>query len=110
MDDRESDTAEVAQSAASVYNLKLYVAGQTGKSQAALSNLRRICKEQLAGNCHIDVVDLQKSPALARVNQIIAIPTLVRALPTSERRVVGDLSDTRLVLAGLDLRPAVKAL
>ncbi|HWQ18164.1 MAG TPA: circadian clock KaiB family protein [Methanotrichaceae archaeon] len=92
-----------------IYTLKLYVAGQTGKCQAALANLRKICKEQLDGKCRIEVVDLLERPALAKPNQIVAIPTLVRELPASERRVVGDLSDTQRVLSGLDLHPAGQA-
>lgn len=108
MDDRDLDRTEAALSVASVYNLKLYVAGHSGKCQTALSNLKKICNEQLAGKCRIEVVDLLDSPTLARDNQIIAIPTLVRRLPTSERRVVGDLSNTKRVLSGLDLRPSGK--
>jgi circadian clock protein KaiB len=106
MDDEErvGTKAELAKPA--VYALKLYVAGRTGKCQTALINLRMICKEQLAGKCSIEVVDLLESPALAKGNQIVAIPTLVRELATSDRRVVGDLSDTRRVLAGLDLHPS----
>jgi circadian clock protein KaiB len=97
-----------------VIELRLYVAGQTPKSLAALSNLRRICSEYVDERYHIEVIDLLKNPALAQGDQIIAIPTLVRSLPQPLRRIIGDLSNTERVLVGLDLRstpaaPATKA-
>lgn len=90
----------------SEYDLRLYVAGQTPRSTAALINLKRICEEHLAGRYRIEVVDLMKTPQLARDHQILAVPTLVRQLPEPLRRIVGDLSDTERALVGLDLRRA----
>ena len=87
------------------YDLRLYVAGQTSRSLAALTNLRKICKEHLAGRYRIRVIDLLKHPQLARGDQILALPTLVRKLPEPIRKLVGDLSDTDRALVGLDLRP-----
>jgi circadian clock protein KaiB len=87
------------------YDLRLYVAGQTARSLAALANLQRICKEHLAGRYRIQVIDLLKRPQLARGDQILALPTLVRKLPEPIRKLVGDLSDTDRALVGLDLRP-----
>jgi circadian clock protein KaiB len=84
--------------------LKLYVAGQTPKSLKAFANLKRICEEHLAGEYHIEVIDLIKSPQLAYWDQILAIPTLVRKLPEPIRKIIGDLSNTERVLVGLDLR------
>ena len=85
--------------------LRLYVAGQTPKSMLAFSNLKNICEEHLAGQYKIEVVDLLKNPKLARGDQILAIPTLVRKLPTPVRKIIGDLSNTERVLIGLDLLP-----
>jgi circadian clock protein KaiB len=87
------------------WELRLYVAGQTPKSVTALSNLKRICEEHLAGKYHIEIVDLMKDPTLARGDQILALPTLVRKLPPPFRKIIGDLSNTDRVLVGLDLRP-----
>jgi circadian clock protein KaiB len=92
-----------------LWELRLYVAGQTPKSMAALSNLRRICDDHLKGRYRIDVIDLLAEPQLSRGDQILAIPTLVRKLPHPVRKIIGDLSDTERVLVGLDLRPAVKS-
>jgi circadian clock protein KaiB len=88
-----------------VWNLRLYVAGQTAKSLAAFANLKRICEEHLAGKYQIEVVDLIKNPTLAKGDQILAIPTLVRKLPQPVRKIIGDLSNTEKVLVGLDIRP-----
>ena len=85
--------------------LRLYVAGQTPKSMTAFANLKNICEEHLAGRYQIEVVDLLKNPKLARGDQILAIPTLVRKLPEPVRKIIGDLSDTERVLIGLDLLP-----
>ena len=85
--------------------LRLYVAGQTPRSVLAFANLRQICEEHLAGRYQIEVIDLQAHPELAREDQILAIPTLVRALPEPVRRIIGDLSHTERVLVGLDLKP-----
>ena len=90
--------------AADIYMLRLYVAGQTPKSLAALSNLKRICEEHLGERYRLEVIDLLKDPALAQGDQIVAIPTLVRSLPVPFRRIIGDLSDTQRVLVGLDIR------
>ena len=89
-----------------VWELRLYVAGQTPKSLRALANLKVLCEEQLKDRYRIEVIDLLKHPQLARGHQIVAIPTLVRELPQPIRKVVGDLSNTVRVLVGLDLRPA----
>jgi circadian clock protein KaiB len=87
------------------YELRLYVAGQTTKSLAAFANLKRICEEHLAGKYSIEVIDLLENPTLARGDQILAIPTLVRKLPQPIKKFIGDLSNTDRVLVGLDLRP-----
>lgn len=86
------------------WHLQLYVAGPTPKSAAAFRNLERICEEHLAGRYHIEVIDLIKNPQIARYDQIIAVPTVVRKSPPPVRKVIGDLSNTERVLAGLDLR------
>ena len=86
------------------WELRLYVAGQTPKSLAAFANLKKICEEHLAGQYHIEVIDLLKKPQLASGDQILAIPTLVRKLPEPIRKIIGDLSDTQRVLVGLHLR------
>jgi circadian clock protein KaiB len=91
---------------ADVWNLRLYVAGQTPRSIAAFANLKRLCEEHLSGRYNIEVVDLVKHPQLAAGDQIVAIPTLVRKLPEPLRKVVGDLRDTERALVGLQLRPA----
>lgn len=85
--------------------LRLYVAGQTPKCLAAFANLKKICEEHLAGQYQIEVIDLLVNPHLARGDQILAIPTLVRKLPEPVRRIIGDLSNTERVLIGLDLLP-----
>jgi len=87
------------------WELKLYVAGQTPKSLQAFANLKRICEEHLAGEYRIEVIDLLKNPQLAKGDQILALPTLVRHLPEPVRKIIGDLSNTERVLVGLDLRP-----
>jgi circadian clock protein KaiB len=87
------------------YILRLYVAGQTPKSTTALVNLNKICEEYLAGRYQLQVVDLLKTPQLARGDQILAIPTLVRQLPSPARKIIGDLSNSERVLIGLDLLP-----
>ena len=86
------------------YNLRLYVAGQTPKSLAAVSNLKKICEEHLSGRYVIEVIDLTKNPQLAAGDQILAVPTLVRRLPTPLKKIIGDLSNTERVLVGLDIR------
>jgi circadian clock protein KaiB len=84
--------------------LRLYVAGQTPKSLAALANLKKICDEYLTGRYKLHVIDLMKTPQLAQGDQILAIPTLVRKLPVPIRKIIGDLSDLEKVLVGLNLR------
>lgn len=88
-----------------VWDLRLYVAGQTPKSLAAFANLKRLCEEHLAGRYRIEVVDLIENPQLASGDQILAIPTLVRKLPEPLKRIIGDLSDHERALVGLDLKP-----
>ncbi|MFN7949695.1 MAG: circadian clock KaiB family protein [Blastocatellia bacterium] len=88
-----------------VWELRLYVAGQTPKCMAAFANLKKICEQHLAGQYQIEIVDLLKQPQLARGEQIVAVPTLVRKLPPPVRKIIGDLSNTERVLVGLDLRP-----
>jgi circadian clock protein KaiB len=95
-DRRESDSE--------VWELRLYVAGHTAKSVAAFANLKRICEEYLAGKYTIEVIDLMENPQLAKGDQILAIPTLVRKLPEPIKKIIGDLSNTERVLVGLDLR------
>jgi circadian clock protein KaiB len=87
------------------WDLRLYVAGQTAKSVTAFANLTRICEQHLPGKYRIEVVDLLAHPQLARGDEIIAIPTLVRKLPEPIRKIVGDLSNTERTLVGLQLRP-----
>jgi circadian clock protein KaiB len=91
--------------AADLFELRLYVAGQTPRSVAALVNLKKLCKEHLAGKYRLEVIDLLQNPKLARDDQIVALPTLVRRLPPPLRKIIGDLSNTERVLVGLQLRP-----
>jgi circadian clock protein KaiB len=87
-----------------IWNLRLYVAGQTPKSITAFTNLKKICDEHLAGKYQIEVIDLLKNPQLAKGDQIIALPTLVRKLPEPIKKIIGDLANTERVLVGLDIR------
>jgi len=87
------------------YELRLYVAGQTAKSLAALANLKSICETHLAGQYRIEIIDLMKTPHLAAGDQIIALPTLVRRLPEPIKKIIGDLSNEERVLVCLDVRP-----
>jgi circadian clock protein KaiB len=91
--------------AADFFDLRLYIAGQTARSLTAIANLQRICEQHLEGRYRIEVIDLLERPQLARGDQILALPTLVRKLPEPIRKLVGDLSDTERALVGLDLRP-----
>jgi circadian clock protein KaiB len=91
--------------ASDVWELRLYVAGQTQKSLIAFANLKKICDEHLKGKYTIEVIDLCKDPQLAAGDQILAIPTLVRKLPEPIRKIIGDLSNTERVLVGLNIRP-----
>lgn len=90
--------------AEAAWNLRLYVAGQSPKCLEAFANLKNICEEHLCGNYTIEVVDLLENPKLARGDQILAIPTLVRKLPEPIRKIIGTLADTERVLVGLDLK------
>ncbi len=87
------------------YVLRLYVAGSTLQSNRAIANIAQVCEEHLEGSYDLQVIDLYKQPALARGEQIIAAPTLIKKLPLPLRRLIGDLSDTERVLVGLDLVP-----
>lgn len=88
-----------------IFILRLYVAGQTKKSLAAFANLKKICEEHLCDRYRIEVIDLLENPQLAKGDQILAVPTLVRRLPPPLKKIIGDLSNTERVLVGLDLRP-----
>ena len=90
------------------YQLRLYVAGQTPKSIAAVDNLNRICEEHLSGRYRIEVIDLLVNPKLAAGDQILAVPTLVRHLPEPIKKIIGDLSNEERVLVGLDVQPPIK--
>jgi circadian clock protein KaiB len=98
--------AKARPSPPAVWELRLYVAGMTPTSIRAFENLKRLCEEHMHGAYKIQVVDLLERPMLARGDQIIAVPTLVRHLPTPVKKIIGDLSNTERVLVGLDLRPA----
>jgi circadian clock protein KaiB len=105
---RKPSNGRVSQSLnedANRWNLRLYVAGQTPRSLTAFRNLKEICEEYLKGQYHIEVVDLMENPTLARGDQILAVPTLVRKLPQPIRKIIGDLSNTERVLVGLDIQP-----
>lgn len=88
------------------YELRLYIAGKTAKSVAALQNLKKYCEEHLKGQYKIEVIDLLVQPQLAEGDQIFAIPTLVRKVPEPIRKIIGDLSNEEKVLVGLNIRPA----
>lgn len=100
-----SKTAKQKQPPPETFELRLYVAGQTRKSLVALANLRQICEEHLQGRYTVEVIDLLQHPQLARGDQILAIPTLVRKLPEPIKKIIGDLSNAEKVLVGLDVRP-----
>jgi circadian clock protein KaiB len=89
------------------WKLRLYIAGQTPKSITALANLKKICEEHLANQYNIEIIDLVRHPELARKDQILAIPTLVRSLPPPLKKIIGDLSNSEKVLLGLDMEPRV---
>ena len=91
--------------ASEVWELRLYVAGHTPKSITAFDRLKKICEEHLKGKYHIEVIDLLKNPQLAKGDQILAIPTLVRKLPQPIKKIIGTLSNTERVLVGLDIKP-----
>ena len=97
-----------AKSASHEYVLRLYVAGQTPRSLQAFANLKEICETHLKGRYRIEVVDLLQNPALARGDQILALPAVVRQLPPPVKKIIGDFSNAERVLVGLDLRPVKK--
>lgn len=108
---RESTSgAEPEQSsdANKIWNLRLYVAGDSPRSRAAIMNLRRLCEQHLADRHTIEIIDLLKNPALAKAHQIVAIPTLIRQLPEPVKRVIGDLSDADKALLTLDVQASSK--
>jgi len=107
MELREELTA-AALPPAETWELRLYVAGQTAKSLAALANLRRYCEQHVPGRYQLEVIDLLQHPQLAEGDQILAIPTVVRKVPEPIRKVIGDLSNEERVLVGLDLRPQLR--
>ena len=102
-------TPQTSHHSAATFELRLYVAGQTAKSLAALANLKRICETHLAGQYRIEVVDLTETPQRAASDQILAVPTLVRRLPEPIRKILGDLSNEERVLTGLEVRPMLGA-
>jgi circadian clock protein KaiB len=103
---RAQQNGHPGRSLKAVWELRLYVAGMTPTSIRAFENLKKLCEEHLHGAYRIQVVDLLERPMLARGDQIIAVPTLVRRLPTPVKKIIGDLSNADRVLVGLDLRPA----
>ena len=102
--ERVSEAVSVMSEPEDFWELRLYVAGKTAKSVTAFANLQRVCEEHLAGKYRIEVIDLLEHPHLAKGDQILAIPTLVRKLPAPIKKIIGDLSNTERTLVGLDLR------
>jgi circadian clock protein KaiB len=102
---RPQKTDAVPEPTKDFWTLRLYVAGQSAKCLAAVRNLKMFCEEHLAGKYHIDVIDLLENPRLAKDDQILAIPTLVRKVPEPFRKIIGDLSNSERLLVGFDLRP-----
>ncbi len=103
---RKGNSGASAQANPAQWELRLYVAGNTPNSVAAFSNLKQICETHMGGRYRIEIIDLLRNPQLASGDQIIAIPTLVRRLPTPIKKIIGDLSNRERVLIGLDLKPA----
>ena len=106
---KKSAANKTAKAASGEYLLRLYVAGQTPKSLQAFANLKEICETHLKGRYRIEVVDLIQNPALARGDQILALPAVVRQLPPPVKKIIGDFSDAERVLVGLDLRVVKKS-
>jgi len=106
---KDSLSRDGAPDSSTRWDLKLYIAGETPRSRAAVQNLKRICDEYMDSDYSIEVIDLIKNPSLARGDQIVALPTLVRKIPAPMRKIIGDLSNVERVLVGLDLRPRSKA-
>ncbi len=105
--ERKRATAKGKRPKRKMWELRLYVAGQTPNSIAAFENLKRICETHLQGQYRIEVIDLLENPKLARGDQIIAVPTLVRKLPTPMKKIIGHLANEERVLVGLDVQPVV---
>jgi len=105
--DKTTETFEklIRQKEKEKYVLRLYVAGMTPRSQTAIKNIKKVCEEHLKGRYDLEVIDVYQKPVLAKGEQIIAAPTLIRKLPLPLRRFIGDLSDSERILLGLDLRP-----
>lgn len=103
--ERRNGTSTAKERAAKKWQLRLYIAGMSATAAAALQNLEYICEQHLGGVYSIEIIDLLKKPQLASGDQIIAVPTLVRRLPTPVKKIIGDLSNTERVLVGLDIRP-----
>ena len=108
MEVREEVAANAEADPGETWALRLYVAGQTAKSIAALANLRRYCEQHVPGRYQLEVIDLLQHPQLAEGDQILAIPTVVRKVPEPIRKVIGDLSNEERVLVELDLRPKLR--
>ena len=104
MTQKETNRRNAEQTPAVQYRLRLYVAGQSARSVAAIANLKRVCEEHLEGRYSVEVIDLLEQPQLAKGDQILAVPTLVLKLPEPVRKIIGDLSNTDRVLVGLDLK------
>jgi circadian clock protein KaiB len=102
---RSKATGKRAAAKRETWNLRLYLAGKTARAVTAFENLTKLCEEHLAGRYRIEIIDLLVAPQLAKGDQIVAVPTLVRRLPEPVRKIIGDLSNTERVLVGLDLRP-----
>jgi circadian clock protein KaiB len=102
--DKEDTRRSGSEARGEPFQLRLYVAGQTPKSLRAFANLKKLCEQHLHDRYRIEVIDLLENPHLAKGDQILAIPTLVRKLPQPLRKIIGDLSNTERVLVGLDLR------
>lgn len=102
--DSDQPEAPKGESTSAEYLLRLYVVGQSPKSVKAITNIKKICMDNLQGRYELEVIDLYQQPQLAKDYQIIAVPTLVRKLPPPLNRIIGDLSDTERVLVGLDIR------
>lgn len=99
----------IAESSDQKYCLRLYVTGNTPKSNRAIANIKRICEEHLLGRYSLEVIDIYQQPVLAKGEQIIAAPTLVKKLPLPLRKFIGDMTNTERILLGLDLRPITQA-
>jgi len=100
---KKKEKSTGATPAPEVWELRLYVAGQSPKSISAFANLKKICEQYLTNRYRIEMIDLLEDPGLARGDQILAVPTLVRRMPTPVKKIIGDLSNTQRVLAGLEV-------